>query len=241
MRPKVLLAVCALALASTSLTLADEKDRRVVFTFDKPVSIPAVHQPGWGVLPPGTYVFKIFDSNAQRHIVQVFDKNEKTVYATILAIPNMRLKVTDKVVLTFRETKAGEPAALRAMFYPGRQYGEEFVYPKTEATRIAHNVAAPVLAMPEALKAEEATPEAPRIMAELEKAPVTTIGPTGKEEPVEMAANLPPETPAAPGTLELPKTASPLPLLVWIGLLATGSGLALRYAEKRLAAIRADR
>ncbi len=63
------------------------------------------------MLPAGTYVFKILDSKSDRHIVQIFSQDELTVYATILAIPNYRLKATDKTVMTFRERPAGEPEA----------------------------------------------------------------------------------------------------------------------------------
>ena len=49
-----------------------------------------------------------------RHIVQIFDKDETTIYATILAIPNYRLKATDQTVIKFSERPAGQPEALRA-------------------------------------------------------------------------------------------------------------------------------
>src|SRR5271154_5339285 len=108
---------------------ADDWNRKTVVTFSGPVEIPGVHLTGFGVLPAGTYVFKILDSQSDRHIVQIFNKDETIVYATILAIPNYRLKATDKTVITFRERPAGEPEALRAWFYPGANWGEEFVYP----------------------------------------------------------------------------------------------------------------
>ena len=92
---------------------ADDWDRKTVITFSAPVEIPGVHLAGWGVLPTGTYVFKILDSASDRHIVQIFSKDMLTVYATILAIPNYRLKATDKTVVTFRERPAGQPEATR--------------------------------------------------------------------------------------------------------------------------------
>src|SRR5579863_1099819 len=125
---------------------ADETNRKTVITFSGPVEIPGVHLQGYGVLPAGTYVFKILDSKSDRHIVQIFSKDELTVYATILAIPNYRLKATDKTVMTFRERPAGEPEALRAWFYPGRNWGEEFVYPKMKAVEIAKTTQVAVLA-----------------------------------------------------------------------------------------------
>ena len=93
---------------------ADDWNRKTVFTFSGPVEIPGVHVKGWAVLPAGTYVFKILDSQSDRHIVQIFNKEETTLYATILAIPNYRLKATNKTVMTFSERPAGEPEALRA-------------------------------------------------------------------------------------------------------------------------------
>src|SRR5512137_2972166 len=43
---------------------ADAWDKKTEITFSRPVQIPAVHQPGWGVLPPGTYVFKVVESGS---------------------------------------------------------------------------------------------------------------------------------------------------------------------------------
>src|SRR5580700_5022290 len=156
---------------------ADESDRKTVVTFSAPVEIPGVHLAGWGVLPAGTYVFKIFDSQSDRHIVQIFSRDELTVYATILAIPNYRLRATSKTVMTFRERPAGQPEALRAWFYPGRNWGEEFVYAKPRAIELAKEVNEPVLATPIELAA------AP--VETLKAAPVEAVAPTG--EPVELA------------------------------------------------------
>jgi len=227
------LAVCTLALVSASLSFADDWDRKIVFTFDQPVAIPAVHQPGWGVLPPGTYVFRILDSKSDRHVVQIFNKGETEIYATILAIPDMRLKVTDKTVLTFRERPAGQPYALRAMFYPGRQWGEEFVYPKFVATEIAKAANTAVLSMP--VKEEAAMPENPEVIAELETTPLTAVEPSGEEVQTAevVTAPTPAELNAAPAE-ELPQTASPLPLIGLLGLLALGAGFTLRFVEVRV-------
>jgi hypothetical protein len=232
MRARIVLAACALALVTASFALADAWNRKIQFTFSEPVAIPAVHQPGWGVLPPGTYVFKIVDSNADRHIVQISNKDETVVYATILAVPNLRLKATDKIVLTFRERPAGQPYALRAMFYPGKEWGEEFVYPKFVATEIAKATSETVLSMP--IKEENAMPAAPEVVAELEATPLTAVEPSGAE--VQTADAVTPPTPAqlnAAATEELPKTASPLPFIGLMGLLALGAGFTLRFAETR--------
>src|ERR1035441_1302094 len=52
---------------------ADPWNKKTTVTFSGPVEIPGVHLAGWGVLPAGTYVFKILDSQSDRHIVQIFN------------------------------------------------------------------------------------------------------------------------------------------------------------------------
>ena len=234
--------MCCLALMGAAFSpsaKADDWDRKTEVTFSGPVQIPAVHRPGWGVLPAGTYVFKIFDSKSDRHIVRIFSKDELTVYATILAIPNYRLQATDKTTITFRERPAGEPEALRAWFYPGRNWGEELVYPKAQAIELAKSTSTPVLEMPASVTVEAAKPEEPQVVAALEQAPVTAVTPSGEEVQMAQVVTPPPaaemqvtqSTPAAEPPL--PKTASPLPLIALLGLLALGGALTLRALESR--------
>lgn len=216
---------------------ADTWDKKTEITFSGPVEIPAVHQPGFGVLPAGTYMFKVAASEGNRHIVQIFNKEGTNIYATILAIPNLRMTATSNTVITFRERPAGQPQALRAWFYPGKLWGEEFVYPKAQAVEMAKSTNTTVLEMPATVTVEAAKPEEPRIIAELQRAPVTAVEPSGRE--VEMAQVVTP--PPAAETLvaqaapapELPKSASPLPLIGLIGLLALGGGLTLRAVRVR--------
>jgi len=219
--------LAAMAAALSPSLKADDWNRKTVITFNGPVEIPGVHLTGFGVLPAGTYVFKIVDSASDRHIVQIFSQDEKTVYATILAIPNYRLKATDKTVMTFRERPAGQPEALRAWFYPGREWGEEFVYPKSKAIELAKVTNVPVLAIPVEVKLEVAKPAEPGIVAELKQVPVVAVKPTGEEIEIAQVVQSPPPAeiaviPAAPAReplpVTLPETASELPLIGLIGL-----------------------
>lgn len=221
---------------------ADDWNRKTTITFSGPVEIPGVHLKGWSILPAGTYVFKILDSQSDRHIVQIFNKEETTVYATILAIPNYRLKVTDKTVITFRERPAGQPEALRAWFYPGRNWGEEFVYPKAMAIELAKATNTPVLYTEAALPVETnegvKSVDAP-VVAQLRSAPIMAVKPTGEEVALAEVVTAPPaetraEVAAAPEPQALPSTASSLPLLGLLGLIALGGAFAVRAFAVRL-------
>ena len=227
------------ALALPSQVNADAWDKKTIVTFSQPVEIPGV---GAQVLPAGTYVFKLLDSSSNRNIVQIFNKDQNHVYATILAIPNYRLKATDKTVITFGERAAGTPEAIRAWFYPGANWGQEFVYPKTRAIELAKITHQPVLAMPAELAPNLTKPakavDEPAVVA-LKEAPVTAVKPTGDEVAIAEVIELPPMQTASAVkpevTKRLPKTASPLPLVGLIGLLSLGTSFALSVIRKRSA------
>lgn len=237
-------AVCGIALIGAVFVpaaKADDWNRKTVVSFSSPVEIPGVHLKGWGVLPAGTYVFKILDSQSDRHIVQIFNKDETTIYATILAIPNYRLKATDKTVITFRERAAGEPEALRAWFYPGRNWGEEFVYPKAKAVALAKATNTPVLftAVEIPLEVEAVEPiqsvDAP-VVAQLKRAPIMAFQPTGEQVQLAAVVTAPPVLTemASAKPAKLPATASPLPLIGLLGLMTLCAAVVIRTAARRL-------
>jgi len=224
---KILLAmsVFALCLFVTPLASADDSNKKTTVTFSEPFEVPGTDPQ---VLPAGTYVFKIIDSFEQRHIVRIFNKDETHIYTTILAIANYRLRPTSKTVMTFKERAQGEPPAIRAWFYPGRHWGEEFVYPKAKALELAKIDNQPVLYMP----AEVTTVEA------FQTAPIIAVKPTGEDVPLAQVVEAPPaEVAAAPvapvaEAQALPKTGSQLPLVALLGLLSLGvaAGITKRKA-----------
>ena len=220
---------------------ADDHDKKTTFTFSGPVEIPGVHIQGYGVLPPGTYVFKLVNSSSDRHIVQIFNQDETRIFATILAIPNYRLKPTDKTVITFNEGLRGAPEALRAWFYPGANWGEEFVYPKAKAVELAKVTKLPVLALVTELKVEVEKPEELAVVEVLQKAPVVAVEPTGETVELAQVVQAPPPqatvaadpAPVQVAINRLPDTASQLPLIALCGLLALGGALTIRSIRKR--------
>src|ERR1051326_4751481 len=124
---KILAGFCGIALATGLLAVraqADPWDKKTIMTIDKTIRVTD------RVLPAGTYVFKLADSNSNRHVVQIFNADQSHIIDTILAIPNYRLRPTGKSKFLFWETPPGAAPALRAWFYPGDNFGQEFAYPK---------------------------------------------------------------------------------------------------------------
>ena len=125
--------VAVVSIAGTGVVLADDFDKKTTITTNEAMQLPN------SMLQPGTYVVKLQHTpDKNRNAVQFFDKNENLI-TTVIAIPNLRLRPTGKSVFAFWEVPAGQPKALRAWFYPGEEFGQEFAYPKGEAVSITAN------------------------------------------------------------------------------------------------------
>ena len=210
---------------------ADEWDQRTIFTFSGPVAIPGQ------VLAAGTYVFKLADSLPDRNIVQVFSKDQKNLYGTFLSIPDQRLRPAGKPIITFDERAAGSPEAVRAWFYPGDNFGHQFVYPKDQALSLAKANKTPVASMPNEFAVNATKPAAtvhePHVMA-MRVAPLKAQMPTQEElEVAEVFAadSSVADQPSLPA--ELPKTSSSLPLIGLAGFLSLAVALGLRIAAAK--------
>jgi LPXTG-motif cell wall-anchored protein len=137
--------------------------------------------------------------------VQIFDKDQQHLEETVIAIPNYRLQPTGNTQFSFWETPAGVPKAVRAWFYPGDNFGQEFAYPKKLVAQLASAVPVPVPSAyhePAPAPQPEPAPEPPAPAAAAEPAPA-------------------PQTPAAtPAPQSLPRTGSNNPVIAILGLVS---------------------
>jgi hypothetical protein len=222
------LVVAALALlgaVSAPGARADEWNKKTIMTFSQPVEIPGQ------ILPAGTYTFKLLESPSDRHIVQVFNADGTQLIATILAINDYRLQPTGRTVVKFSEQPGDAPDALKAWFYPGDNFGQEFVYPKQRATELALALKEPVPAL-EADTTDLSTVAIVAVTPEKTEVPVTeavetTAPATETVQTTAPVANDPAPAPAA-ATEELPRTASIVPLIALLGLASLGAALAVK-------------
>jgi hypothetical protein len=176
------LVVATLVAAFGSRTKADEYNKLTYFTFNQPVELPGK------VLPPGTYAFKLLESAGDRNIVQVFNKDLTMLYATILTIPDYRPQPHDKTIIKFSEVSPGGPEAIKEWFYPGDQYGQEFVYPKSRAEELAKASNQSVPSMPSNMSGNISQPannsNAPSVTA-MKQAQLRSENPNGQETSVQ--------------------------------------------------------
>src|SRR6516164_6997428 len=137
MSKKVAFALSA-AIAMSVPLFGDAWNKKTTLTFNQPVELPGV------ILPAGQYVFKLADFASSRNVVQFFNADEDQIYAPILAIPSYRMDPADEPVILFEERRSDRPQAIHAWFYPGDQYGQEFVYPEGRGLEAAQTTVQPV-------------------------------------------------------------------------------------------------
>ena len=114
------LALCAIGFHAQ----ASVWDKQTVLTVNEPIQVEDTY------LEPGTYVFRLADTPSDRHVVQIFNRDQTHLINTMVAIPNYRLRPTGDSRFAFYETPRESVGAMRAWFYPGDNFGQEFRYPK---------------------------------------------------------------------------------------------------------------
>ena len=234
-KTRVLFSSLALLAAAefTTSARADQWDKKTIMTVNEAIQVPNK------VLEAGTYVFKLADSPADRHIVQIFTQDEKHLVTTILAIPNYRLQPKGKTEFAFWETPAGQPRALRAWFYPGDNFGQEFAYSATMSSQISannSNVTVPIEPAPVASTAAPEPQPAPEPAKESAPAPEPTSTAAVTPEPAPQAVE--PERTVEPSVAvskrtELPHTGSNYPLIGLAGILSLAAFAIMTLLAKR--------
>jgi len=247
-KPALLLALVLVAIAFATPTTAlaqGPRDQLTYFTFSAPITLPGVS------LPAGRYMFRLVDSPTNRHVVQVLSADGHQIYATLIGIPAHRLEPSADPEVRFMETAARVSPAITTWWFPGNTIGHEFIYPKDQARRLAELTHEPVLTT----HVEAATAE------QMKSAELARVTPAGEETPV--VAEAAPEAVAPVGTPKagevvpptiaipavpteavppsempaeremLPKTATVMPLVGLVGVLALVGALALGAPRRR--------
>lgn len=243
---------CCLGFAVVPSLQADTWNKKTILTVKEPLQVPSCCTPDHTVtLQPGEYVMVLVDSQSNRHIVRIFDKDQQTVITTMLAIPNYRLQPTGETAFQFWEVPAGQPRALRAWFYPGDNFGQEFAYQKTTAAQIAAFVKAPVPAIEVETSAADDLKTAPLVVvdesgkasefvaaepvaAEPVAAPIPVPQPVVAQSAPVQAQPVQPVESTRPAPMKvLPETASDLPLLGLAGLVSMAAFVMIGFRTKR--------
>ena len=228
------MAVVAFALLVSLPVLAQTPE---ISTF--PVNEPTLV--GDVVLQPGTYAIKVVRSFQDRNKIQVTSMDGKTLYATVLTIPHP-LEPNEEVpnaMYVFFPSANGEPRALRtwfAQFPEASQGGHDILYEQSRAKQLARRANTNVIAYPDTVEvtAIETMPEL-AVVTPRETIETYTYTPPAPVVVAETRTTTVTETPMVSSTtqesepVDMPATASNLPLIALAGLAALAGAAALRF------------
>ncbi len=229
-----LLTLCLLI--APAVVHADTWDKKTTVNFSQPVEVPGY------VLQPGKYVMKLVNLSADRHVVQFTNERENRVYATANAVPSYRTEVSDKTVITFYEVPAGQPEPIKNWYYPGDNFGQEFVYPQGHFSEAASVNRQTGLIPAREAAATPPPPQPANVIAPVQSdaAAVSEAAREPVTAPVEIAQAASPAAPQAEATPQndpppptaLPGTASKLPEIALLGFLFIGGALTARSLRR---------
>jgi hypothetical protein len=161
--------------------MANEQSSKTVVTFTVPVEVPGLSAQ---TLPAGTYLFKALESSPDRDIIQISNQDGTQVYATLLGVPNSRLKAPDLITVMFSDRPAADPQALKAWYCPGRIWGDQIVYEKPRALQLSKETNEPVLST--------AVVMASSSVEVLKTAAIEAVNPAGETVAIAQVVDAPP-------------------------------------------------
>lgn len=97
--------------------------QQTLFTFRSPVAVPGK------VLPAGTYLFRRAQSGSEMNVVEIKNPAETKSYGVFLVKPEFHVRVPKKSTLIFKPGAPGSPEAIKAWYFQGSKYFNDFLYP----------------------------------------------------------------------------------------------------------------
>jgi hypothetical protein len=230
----VFLTLAVLTLSIGGRAEAQPADYRTYFTFSAPVTLPGM------TLPAGKYIFRLADPDGSRKVINVMSGDGKKSLAMLHTIPNQASRPPKDAEIRFMETSAQVPPPVKTWWYAGKSIGYEFIYPRKQALQLAKSTSEPILTT-----AKETT--------DFESADLSRIDGAGVPAVVKVEENPAPaeargraqqadagasssaaaqdvradERARTTARSELPRTASSVPTVLLLGLLAMTLGIGL--------------
>jgi len=136
------------AMVCIAMVLTPVSQQNPALEWNKKSTLTAEYQvefPGL-VLEPGSYVVRLREGGEKRSVVEILSRDETQLLATVIAVPDHRMRPEDNSDFTFHPTKHGGPRPVQTWFYTGDLVGLEFIYPIGRAKEIAKETDSHVMA-----------------------------------------------------------------------------------------------
>lgn len=205
------------------------------------VSVLPVTEPldvGGTIIQPGTYHIRVVPSNTDRNKIQVMSTDGTKVFATALTVPHPFEPGEESPSTTFIYYPAGEgqPRALRTWFAPNpdaSQGGHDIVYNENRAKQLARLAKANVVMYPATVTVAEVDTDLQVVTPEARVETYTYTPPAIVErQTTTITETTTPMTSASTTSdVDMPATASNIPLIALLGLISLAGAVVFRMAR----------
>jgi len=239
MKPIRSLAALVLCLGVAELAVAQGAVQR-----DTKLAVTEPTQVGPLLLDAGSYTLRVHDFKGEKVQVTIIRDSDHKAMGTATATRARRNldshEASDNQTHFTYTTYNGHPA-VSTWYYPGDEWGEQFVYggqagemtmTQTAAPSAPASTMAASAPPPPAPAAEERHEEEAKV-AEAAPAPAPAAAPAPAPPPAPAPASPPPPAHASHHTL--PKTASSTPFVALLGALALAGASAVRFGRRKAA------
>jgi hypothetical protein len=229
MGPLLLGVLCWAGIGMTA-SHAEDSAKKTTLTINTPTQMPGT------TLAAGTYVFKQSGEQSGWNIVQVYNQDESSLVSTLLAYPNPNLVSNGQAFLLYPQSIDSQTQVMEAFFFDGDPVAQQLAYPKKTADQIGatNHVRVPTTgtddAYPSSLPAAASSWSA-RVNQDAPPDQTSSDPPQAADRPAQ-SADVPAASTSTAKSEALPQTASPLPLIGLIGLLAVVGIVVLRRISR---------
>ena len=223
------LGVSALALAQGGAVQRDTK-----------LAVSEATQVGPILLDPGSYTLRVHDFKGGKVQVTIIRDSDQKSMGTATAIRARRNLDTNQQAESqtqFTYTTFNGHPAVSTWYYPGDEWGEEFVYGGNAGEMTMRQTSASATSTSTMAESTPPAPApAPVVEERREETKTAEVAPAPAPKPAYTPAPEPAPAPAPkPEPRTLPKTASSTPLVALLGALSLAGAAAIRFGRRKAA------
>jgi len=201
---------------------------------DTKLAVSEPTQVGTILLDPGSYTLRVHDFKGGKVQVTIVRDSDQKTMGTATAIRARRNLDTNQQAdnqTQFTYTTYDGHPAVSTWYYPGDEWGEQFIYGGNASEMTMRQTSAPAASTS---TMAESTPPAPAPAVEERHEKTKTAEAASAPAPAPAAAPAPEPKPKAKARA-LPKTASSMPLVALLGALSLAGAAAIRFGRRKAA------
>jgi len=204
-------------------------------------------------LPAGKYLFRV--TGQGRNIVEIYSGDKSRMIQRAMVVHAARSDSPERAEIRLIEGASNAPVAVGTWWYPSQRQGWEFIYPRDQALKLAKTARQPILTTAESVPAEKIdssdlvrvepsgsqadysaseNPPPAQVRGTAQVGEVAAADANANQVAAAMSnQSRPASTTARAERTALPRTASSVPMIALVSVLAFAAALALGFRRRQ--------